>query len=109
MTAPHAYASGNIYVSGTSCPSNSSYDGYTTVNWSVTSGEPDDVAVSAAVTPGPPYTAVLFAAARSGSQSADWLAYGDFYVFTLMSNVSDPYSEFFFLGSNYLGEADVQC
>lgn len=105
MAVPSAFAQSNsLYVTGTSCPTNNTYLGHTTVNWSVTSSEPNNVALWVSAGYFGPYS--LLAAARSGSQYVDWLSYDTQYLFTL--EVGEDSNDDFDSGTGLLG-IEVDC
>jgi hypothetical protein len=90
--------SGTIAVTYSSCPSNSSYLGYATIQWSTSGPVVDDVMVTVARFNTNSLEAItVFASGHSGSSSASWIQYQHSYAFNLVhnattSNVNTGYS-----------------
>ena len=105
--APSAFGSGTVTVTSAVCPSSYPNLGHATVTWSVTSDEPDNVALWAYMQPGygnDAWEFTLEAMARDGSNYVDWISYHHDYAWDL--NVGTDSQG---LNGTYLTEADLSC
>jgi hypothetical protein len=105
---PSAFASGTVTATGTSCPTNSTYVGYTTVNWTITAGEPNNVALWANYF-NSNLTIIgqgIVSESRNGSSYYPYLSYGFQYDFTLESGEDASYD---YNSGNGVAGTTVQC
>jgi hypothetical protein len=106
---PSAFATGTASLTGTTaCPSSNQFVGYTTVTWTTTPDEPNNVAMWANY-----YNANLtiigsgiVSESRNGSSYYPYLSYGFTYFFNLESGEDSNYDED---SGNGLASVSVQC